>query len=222
MTEQEREQMILDNIGLVKKIAGRFARIPGTYEDLVQQGYEGLIRAVDKFDPERGFQFSTYAHFWIRSKMQNFVRDALPLKVPDKFAKQIYHIKVTRDMLLNQNMPVTPERLSEESGIELQTVNKALEYQQLEPDSIDWEPENPSEQGFMPGYYDPVSYDSYVGMELREMLDTLPAEQAQAVYYPVMGYTVTDAAKMEGVSRQTMSERRTAGMKSLTRLGDIG
>ncbi len=54
-------------------MAGRFRRYDVPYEDLIQQGMLGLMRAAEKFDPENGARFSTYAAWWIRASMQDFV-----------------------------------------------------------------------------------------------------------------------------------------------------
>ena len=63
--EAAREEMINSNMRLVVKIAGGYLRKGLDFEDLIQSGALGLIRAVEKFDPGRGFRFSTYAAWWI-------------------------------------------------------------------------------------------------------------------------------------------------------------
>ena len=58
---------------LAVSFAGRFRRYDVPYEDLIQQGNLGLMRAAEKFDPQNGARFSTYAAWWIRASMQDFV-----------------------------------------------------------------------------------------------------------------------------------------------------
>ena len=66
MTPAQREAMIVANLPLVHHIARRIKRPAGLpYEDLVQEGCIGLIKAVDRFDPNLGYTLSTYAHSWI-------------------------------------------------------------------------------------------------------------------------------------------------------------
>lgn len=70
---REQQQMVADNLGLIQfTMAKRCGILPDhpAYEDLWQEGVFGLIRAVQKFDPSKGFQFSTYAVVWIRQAIQ--------------------------------------------------------------------------------------------------------------------------------------------------------
>jgi len=85
---EAREQMIRANLRLVIKIARRYRHKPLTisYDDLIEEGNIGLIRAVEKFDPELGFQFSTYAIWWIRQCIERAIMNQarivrLPLHV---------------------------------------------------------------------------------------------------------------------------------------------
>jgi RNA polymerase sigma factor (sigma-70 family) len=69
-----REGLILSNLGLVFKLAGRFSRRPQQYQEMVSDGCLGLLRAVDKYDPSRGVKFSTYAYSVIKFTMIASIR----------------------------------------------------------------------------------------------------------------------------------------------------
>lgn len=62
-----------DHLGLVHKIAGHYRNSNVEYEDLVQEGVVGLMRAIQKFDPKNGAKFSTYAQWWIRAAIGQFL-----------------------------------------------------------------------------------------------------------------------------------------------------
>ncbi len=70
------QQLITDNQGLVHWQARRYAWCGIPYEDLVQEGNLGLIRAAERFDPERGAKFSTYATWWVRQRIQRAAEKA--------------------------------------------------------------------------------------------------------------------------------------------------
>jgi RNA polymerase primary sigma factor len=84
-----RKRLIEKNLKLVVSIAKKSRGLGLSFEDLIQEGNIGLMKAVDKFDPDRGFRFSTYATWWIRQAVQRAVADKgrtirVPVRIGDK------------------------------------------------------------------------------------------------------------------------------------------
>ncbi len=88
--EDSRKHMIESNLRLVVKIARRYMNRGLAFLDLIEEGNLGLIRAVEKFDPERGFRFSTYATWWIRQTIERgIMNQSRTIRLPIHVVKEI-------------------------------------------------------------------------------------------------------------------------------------
>ena len=88
--KKARQRLIEKNLRLVVSVAKKYRGYGLPFEDLIQEGNVGLIKAVEKYDPERGFRFATYATWWVRQAVGRAVADkARTIRVPGNKTQQI-------------------------------------------------------------------------------------------------------------------------------------
>jgi len=118
--DEARRQMIAANLRLVVHWARRYQDRGVDFGDLVQEGTFGLMRAVDKFDWQRGFRFSTYATWWIRQALQRAVQQhGNTIRVPMEVAEQVQRAdRVTWELAAELQRDPTPEEVAEASGVD--------------------------------------------------------------------------------------------------------
>jgi RNA polymerase primary sigma factor len=114
-----RERFIASNLRLVVSIARRYTAAGMPMLDLVQEGNLGLMRAVEKFDPERGFKFSTYATWWIRQAIARAIADkGRTIRVPAHVGEAIATVERTRNELVRRlGREPDEDELAEATGL---------------------------------------------------------------------------------------------------------
>jgi RNA polymerase primary sigma factor len=131
-SQQARELMITANLRLVVSIAKQFANYGVPLLDLVQEGNLGLMRAVEKFDPERGHKFSTYASWWIRAYIARAMfEQGRTVRVPAYLTEVTGRVKRASQQLqsTHERMP-TPTEVAAVVGLPAEKVRLILELNQ--------------------------------------------------------------------------------------------
>jgi len=126
--EASRKRMIVSNLRLVVKIARRYNNRGLALLDLIEEGNLGLIRAVEKFDPERGFRFSTYATWWIRQTIERAIMNQTrTIRLPIHVVKGLnVYLRASRELSQKLDHEPTAEEIALALDKPVEDVTKML------------------------------------------------------------------------------------------------
>jgi RNA polymerase nonessential primary-like sigma factor len=229
--EDARNHMIESNLRLVVKIARRYMNRGLAFLDLIEEGNLGLIRAVEKFDPERGFRFSTYGTWWIRQTIERAIMNQTrTIRLPIHIVKELNtYLRAARSLAQKLDHEPSAEEIAELLDKPLEDVERML-WLNERISSTDSSVMNDSGKTLLDTLADNNASDPTetlqeegVNSNIEECLSQLSDKQREVVErrFGLHGYSVStleEVGQEIGVTRERVRQIQMDALKKLKRI----
>ncbi|MGF1738973.1 RNA polymerase sigma factor RpoS [Photobacterium satsumensis] len=226
--EVARKRMIESNLRLVVKISRRYSNRGLALLDLVEEGNLGLIRAVEKFDPERGFRFSTYATWWIRQTIERAIMNQTrTIRLPIHVVKELnVYLRTARELAQKLDHEPTAEDIAFKLDKSVDDVNRMLRLNER-VGSVDNPIGGDSEKALLDiipdeksGGPETSTQDDDIKTSIVHWLQELNPKQREVLArrFGLLGYeasTLEDVGREIGLTRERVRQIQVEGLRRL-------
>lgn len=225
-----RKRMIESNLRLVVKIARRYYNRGMEFSDLIEEGNLGLLRAVEKFDPERGFRFSTYATWWIRQTIERAIMNQTrTIRLPIHVLRELNtYLHAAKDIMKTQNHEPSYHEIAEALNKSIDDVKNMMELNEHMV-SLDMQISTDGNGGKPlvdaladKNATDPVDtlVSEHVHQSLEKCLNELNEKQREVLCrrFGIGGYerqTLEEVGKAVGLTRERVRQIQMSALKTL-------